>query len=351
MIVCNVDRFLAESIESILRQTFRDFEFIIVDYGSTDNSKAIASRFAREDSRIKIHAIPHCGLAEARNQACFLAQSRYIALMDADDSSLPHRLASQFEFMEMHPEVGLLGGAAEWIDAAGRFLCLESNPSEDHEIRLTLGVRNPFHQSGVILRKDVFVSLGGYRRVFAQVEDYDLWLRVAERSAIANLEQVVAKRRIHSNQLSIRAQTQQALCLLAAQAAALARSNRHPDPLDSVSEITPAVLGELGITDARLQNAIVSGGRQWIRHMCMAGEYSVALEAAMNLLRSNWPLVERWQIADLHLTVARLHWRQRRLRNSLAALARAVRTRPIILGYPLMPILRRFGFVGVRKSV
>ena len=88
MVICNVDRFLAEAIESILAQSFRDFEFIIVDFGSADNSKAIASHYAAEDTRIKFHEIPHCGLAEARNAGCALAQARYIAIMDADDVSL-----------------------------------------------------------------------------------------------------------------------------------------------------------------------------------------------------------------------------------------------------------------------
>src|SRR5271169_6728077 len=98
MVVCNVDRFLAESIESILGQTFREFEFIIVDFGSTDNSKSIISSYATRDSRIKLRVVPHCGLAEARNAGCFLAQGQYIAIMDADDVSLPNRLLWEVEF-------------------------------------------------------------------------------------------------------------------------------------------------------------------------------------------------------------------------------------------------------------
>src|ERR1700751_330870 len=89
MAVCNVGRFLAESIESVLAQTFSDFEFIIVDFGSTDKSKAIAASYAGKDSRIKVYEIPVCGLAEARNAACSHARGRYIAVMDADDFCLP----------------------------------------------------------------------------------------------------------------------------------------------------------------------------------------------------------------------------------------------------------------------
>ena len=85
LVVCNVERFLGEAIESILRQTFREFEFIIVDFGSTDKSKEIVSSYAAKDVRVRLHEIPLCGLAEARNAGCFLARGKYIAIVDADD--------------------------------------------------------------------------------------------------------------------------------------------------------------------------------------------------------------------------------------------------------------------------
>src|ERR1700675_5081879 len=99
MVECNVDRFLTQAIESILGQTFQDFDFIIVDFGSTDSSKSIISGYTASDSRVKFHEIPHCGLAEARNVACSLAQGKYIAVMDADDMSVPDRLAWEIDFM------------------------------------------------------------------------------------------------------------------------------------------------------------------------------------------------------------------------------------------------------------
>src|SRR5579872_49842 len=119
MVTRNADRFLAESIESILGQTFRDFEFIILDFGSTDKTKAIVSSYAAKDSRVRLHEIPSCGLAEARNAGCSLARGKYIAIMDADDVSVPERLALEVEFMENNPGVGVLGGVTECIDATG----------------------------------------------------------------------------------------------------------------------------------------------------------------------------------------------------------------------------------------
>ncbi len=345
MVVCNVDRFLAESIESVLDQTFGEFEFIIVDFGSTDNSKAIASHYAAKDSRIRLHEMPNCSLVNARNAACSLAQGQYIAIMDADDVSLPHRLIREIAFMEKHPQVGLVGGATEWIDAAGRSLRIDHFPTQDHEIRSELADRCPFCQPTVLIRREAFLSAGGYRAAFIVSHDYDLFLRIAERFQCANLKEVVLKYRIHPYQVSLRKRTQQSLCKLAAQASASARRNGIPDPLDSVEEITPALLTRLGVTEARQKRDLAFQSWQWIRHMCMAGEYPVALNAALENLRSDLECVERWQIADLHLIVARLYWRQRRFLRSFLAASHAFVTRPVVAGRPLKSWVRWLGLV------
>ena len=343
MVVCNVDHFLAESIESILGQTFREFEFIIVDFGSTDKSNAIAASYAAKDSRVKLHDVRHCALAEVRNLGCSLANTIDIAIMDADDVSAPDRLMLETEFMENHPRVGLLGGATEWIDATGRSLRIDSPPTEDHEIRSALAVRCPFWQPTVLFRRDAFALVGGYRPMFVQTEDYDLWLRISERFQVANLKEVVLKYRIHPYQVSLRKGRQQTLCKLAAQASASSRKNGKPDPLDSVKEITSQALTALGITETRQQNELASGRRQWIRHMCLAGEYAVALQAAEEILQSDLKMIERWQIADLRLTAAGLYWQKGKFLRSALRAAQAVLTRPAFLGRPLKPILRRLG--------
>ena len=345
LVVCNVDRFLAKSIESILGQTFQNLEFIIVDFGSTDKSKAIVSSYGAKDRRIRFHEIPHCGLAEARNAGCLLATGRYIAIMDADDISTPERLMWQVEFMEKHPEVGVLGGAVEWIDTTGRALITRDNPVGDREIQAALLECCPLWQPSVLMRREAFVGVGGYRPPFAPAEDYDLWLRMAEHFQIANLEQVVLKYRIHPHQVSMRKQTQQTLGILGARASASVRRNGSPDPLNAVEEITPEVLALLGVTEARQQSELASNRRQWIRHMCMAGEYSVALEAALGMLQSNLECVERWQIADLRLTVAWLYWHRKRYVQGFFAACHAVVTRPIVAGRPLKPLLQRLGLV------
>lgn len=341
MVVCNVERFLAEAIESILGQTFRDFEFIIVDFGSTDKSRTIASSFAAKDARIKLHQIPTCSLPEARNAASFLAQGRYIAVMDADDVAFPDRLMFEIEFMEKRPDVGVLGGATEWIDANGRTLHVHSFPTEDGELRSALIIGCPFWHATVLIRKEAFDLSGGYRPVFLQAEDYDLWLRIVEHYHCANLKQVVLKYRIHPYQVSIRRQRQQALCVLAAQSSASARKNGIYDPLNSVSEITSATLDALGVTAATQQRVLAEGCLRWVRHMRMAGETSTALEAAIGMLQYDWEFADSWRIADLNIIIARLYWERRQFVRSVLALGRAVATRPVIVGRPLKAILGR----------
>jgi hypothetical protein len=343
MAVCNVERFLAESIESVLRQTFADFEFIIVDFGSTDKSKAIAASYAAKDRRIKFYEITNRGLAEARNAACSHAQGRYIAVMDADDVSLPERLEWEVDFLERKPEVGLVGGATDWIDSAGRSLGLHEFPTEDREIKLALESRFPFCHPTILMRNVVFKEVGGYRKPFVFAHDYDLGVRIAERFRCANLKQVVLKYRIHPHQISLRGQRQQTLCRLAAQASVAFRKSGKPDPLDSAEQITSPTLVALGVPEDRQRKILAADCRNWIRSMSAAGENSAALQAASDLLQSDRAGVEAWQIADLHLTMAQLYWQQGKPSRAILAIGRALATRPLVTGRPLKALLRRDG--------
>jgi len=341
MVTCNVERFLAESIESILDQTFRQFEFIIVDFGSTDKSKAIASNYAARDGRIKLHTIPKCSLPEARNEGGFLAQGEYIAIMDADDVSLPNRLLWQVEFMEKRPEVGVLGGAVQWVDAAGRPLRKMQHPLRDPEIQSALLRYPALWQPTVLIRREAFVLVGGYRAAFTVSHDYDLWLRIAEHFQIANLEQVVLKYRIHPRQVSLRKRRQQSICALAAQVAATSRRKGETDPLTGVREITPVLLTGLGVTEAKQRTNLASDYLWWIRSMFGAGQHELALKSALEMLRYDWQYAERQHIADVQLIVARLYWRQKRFLSSFLAAGRAVLTRPILVARLLSSTLRR----------
>jgi hypothetical protein len=344
MVVCNVDRFLSESIESILGQTFRDFEFIIVDFGSTDKSVSIASSYAGHDSRLKLHAIPHCGLAHARNAASLFAQGQYLAIMDADDVAIRDRLMWQVDFMEKHPEVGVLGGAFEWIDATGAPMRVVRYPLANAEIQSGLLHGCPLKQPTALIRREAFAAAGGYRAIFAQSEDFDLWLRIGERFELANLDQVVLRYRVHPNQISLRRLSEQALSHLAARASALSRRSGSPDPLDTVTEISPAALAAMGIGKAAQQAQITLGYRDWISTQSMAGEYPAALKAAREFLRSDLKCVPSEDIADMSLVAAHLHLRQRNFLGACMAAGRALVARPALAPRLLRGLRRRLPF-------
>jgi hypothetical protein len=344
--VFNAERYLAGAVESILNQSFRDFEFIVIDDGSTDGSGAILDAYQLRDSRLRVYHQQNRGLTESLNRGCALARGKYIARMDADDIAIKDRLMWQVDFMESHPKLAVLGGAVEWIDATGKALSTHQVPVEPREIKSALLARNVFWHSTVLMRREAFALAGGYRGVAADAEDYDLWLRLSDVAELANLGVVVLQYRIHPFQVSIRKRTQQTLTKLAVQAAALSRREGSPDPLNGIESITPAVLAGLGVNEARLWNELAGDQLQWVKYMYAAGQFSTALMAAVEFLKSDMAHVDRWLIADLQLAVARLYWREGSFAKGLLAACQAILTRPTILGRPLRPLFARFGLAG-----
>ena len=344
MVISNVERFVAEAIESVLGQTFRDFEFIIVDFGSTDKTKDIAASYAVKDSRIRLSEIAPCSYIEAKIAACSLPTGRYIAIQDADDVSLPDRLKAEVDFMEKHPEVGLLGGAIQRIDADGKYLTIADDyPTEDKEIRAVLKEWNTFWHPTVLILRKAFVEVGGYREPSSPSDDYDLWLRISEHYQCANLKQVVLKYRIHQQQLSIRKRKQQILCVLAAQASASLRAAGSPDPLNSIKQITPAVLVGMGVSEATQTHKLAEGYFSMINQMYEAGERAAVLEAAAEMFQlCEGESAERRYISDVHVISAKTNWEQGRILSSILSAGRAVLARPRVVGRPLKRLLRPF---------
>lgn len=344
MVVRNVERFLPEAIESVLDQTFRDFEFIIVDFGSADKSKEIAGSYAGKDSRIRLGEIPPSSYIEAKIAACLLPTGRYIAIQDADDVSLPNRLQDEVNFMEKHPGVGLLGGAVRWIDAQGQSLrTVDDYPTEDDKIRAVLKERNPFWHPTVLMLREAYVRAGGYRLPSAPSDDYDLWLRISEHYQCANLKQVVLKYRIHSQQLSLRQRNQQILCALAARASVSLRAAGKPDPMNVVHQVTPALLVEMGVSEAKQKKALAEGYLYWIKQIYAAGEYAAVVDAAAEMIQLCDGGVEPRLISDVHVIVAKAYWKQKKLLPSFFSVARAVLARPGVVARPLKPLFRLLG--------
>jgi glycosyltransferase involved in cell wall biosynthesis len=345
MSVFNGERFLREAVSSILEQSLQQFEFIIIDDGSTDCSAQILDSFQNSDPRVAVYHQENRGLIASLNRGCALARGKYIARMDADDIAVRDRLQLQVDFMDKHREVGVLGGAIEWIDTAGKSLLKCQHPIKDRDIKQALNRGDcPFSHPTVLMQKEVLDSVTGYRMAMVHAEDYDLWLRIADRFQLANLDTVVLKYRVHPNQVSVRRCRQQAISNLAARIAASERRNGNPDPFDSAEDITSKVLIRFGVSEAKQQTAVVRGCISCISSMCEAGEYEIALNEISEVLRSSdLKLVDSPEMADLRLLAARLYWHQSKFAKSILCAGHAVIARPKILGRPLKSLMRRFG--------
>lgn len=341
MSVRNGASFLGEAVDSILGQSLEDFEFIILDDGSTDTTYSILSAYAR-DRRVQVYRQASLGLVDSLNRGCRLAKGKYIARMDADDVAMRDRLSLQHSFLESNADVGAVGGATEIMNSRGEGLLIQRYPTRDSEIRSELyGDGCPLCHPAVMMRADAFVSAGGYRRLFIDAEDYDLWLRIADRYSLANLEETVLRYRRHPAQISIRKCGQQALSATAARLAALRRQGGQPEGLDDVSELAPAVLERLGANRMVWQTALARGLLNSIQSMAEVGEDSLVREYLGMFESFEWRTTETSVLADFLLFRASLQWRERRFLNSVRSFAKALATRPKIVGRPLKPILTR----------
>ena len=202
MPVYNAAAVVGEAVESILNQTFGDFEFIIVDDGSADDSGRILREYARRDDRIKLYTQENGGLIPSLNRCCRIAQGRYIARMDADDISLPTRFEKQFRFLEAHAEIGVLGTWIQDIDEHGTPRTAWPVPTDPAVIRWFLMFGNCIAHASVMMRREVLERAGYYRADALHVEDYDLWIRVSEFTGVANFPEVLLYYRLSGESVS-----------------------------------------------------------------------------------------------------------------------------------------------------
>lgn len=212
MSVCNGEQHLRESIESVLNQSFTNFEFIIVNDGSTDASLEIIKSYADKKIRI-INNEENIGLTKSLNKAIKQAQGEYIARQDADDISLPNRLELQFEFLENHPEVALLGTGVYVINENGATIekrIMHPNPKK------SLLKGNRFIHGSVMFRKSVIDERGAYNETLRYSQDYELWLRMSKKYDVRNLTAPLYKLRMHKGSiLSRKVEEQQMYAVLA----------------------------------------------------------------------------------------------------------------------------------------
>ena len=204
-VVCSVRdgaRFLEPALRSVLTQSYRDFELIVIDDGSTDDTSEILERIAAEDPRVRTVHQPHAGLTRSLNTGLGLARGALVARQDADDISLPHRFADQVRFLQARPEHLVVGTRYETIDETGKVKRRHRPPLLDFRIRLQLLTANALAHSSVMFRREVILELGGYDESFTTAQDYELWCRVAMRGRLANLRRIGLQRRRHTESIS-----------------------------------------------------------------------------------------------------------------------------------------------------
>ena len=230
MAVHNGGAYLGRAVQSILEQTFGDFEFVIVNDGSTDTTADVLQHAQAADGRVRVLQQDKAGLVASLNRGCGEARGAYIARMDADDIAFPTRLSRQVEFLDRHPAVAVVGSAVVRIDAAGREITRNVCPTTHAEIVEALQQYTCFTHPTVMVRAAALAAVGGYRPAYRAAEDYDLWLRLSERYELANLPDPLLYYRVYPDQVSVRQLDQQVLSVVGARAAARQRMQTGQRP-------------------------------------------------------------------------------------------------------------------------
>ncbi len=194
--------YLRAAIESVLNQTFTDFEFIILN--DSPNNKALAAFVSTfNDKRIKYVENPHTlGVAASYNRLVAMASAEYIAMMNHDDISLPERLQRQYDYLQNHPEVGLVGTAYKKFGEINRFKVVK-NPSSDAEIKALLLFRAPIHHPTVMYRRSILVEHNiAYNENFVSLNDRQLYFDIGKYAKLANMSDMLYKYRFHKDMTS-----------------------------------------------------------------------------------------------------------------------------------------------------
>ena len=255
--------YLDEAIESVAGQTYGHLEIVTVDDGSTDGSSETLARLQAADSRARVIEQPHAGFVVALKHACDVARGTYLARLDADDVAFPDRIERQVDYLEGHPDIALVGGGAVFVDTNGKEFATVGYPTRREELVAALETSCPFVHSAVMMRANAYRSVGGYRTVFPRAEDYDLWLRLAERFSVANLDVPVVRYRIHTRQTTLATVDDQARWFLIAQAAHRARVAGRRDLLDDAEARSWSQLFDDYGIDAETFTSARIDGRVW----------------------------------------------------------------------------------------
>ena len=243
--------YLGAAIKSILAQTYGDFEFVIVDDASLDDTLEVARSYA--DPRVRLlRNATNQGLIATLNIGLAAARGEYIARMDHDDISLPGRLMAQVDFLDQHPQIGVLGTGCQLIDADGNPGATMLFPASHPLIRWGLAFFSPLVHPTVMMRRSVVSALGGYRALATHCEDYDLWWRASMVTRISNLQEVLLMLRKHDASVTAKFTRSHRDNAREVCRAMLAEGLHIEVPSDLIS----ALWGETEATDAQIRDGM-----------------------------------------------------------------------------------------------
>lgn len=200
MSVHNGAPWVRDAVTSVFAQTLADLELIVIDDGSTDATPELLASL--RDPRLRVERRARQGLTLALNRALELGRAPLLARLDADDLALPERLERQRQYLDAHPDVGLLGTGAREVDPSGREVGIVRPPADDEAIRRALIRANPFVHSSVVMRRAALDLVGGYDPSFPVAQDYDLWMRLARVTRLANLPEPLVIRRLAAGRVT-----------------------------------------------------------------------------------------------------------------------------------------------------
>ena len=302
MSVYNGERFLDEAIASICAQTYADFEFLVLDDGSSDASRAIIQEWARRDFRIRPILRENRGLVASLNQLLGEARAPLVARMDADDVCLPERFARQVAFLHTHPDHGVVGSWADDIDEHGAPYPIDAPPhpvSHDDFLAAIEQSRPLLVHPAVMYRRASVLGVGGYHSAFRHCEDLDLWLRLASCTRLCSIPERLIRYRHYADQVSSRHATEQQIGAAVALLAYHERQAGRPDPTEALERLPPidaldALFGREGV--ARAVRARVAPGLLYSR----AGLRDDGFDIVRRYIREGGQRTGMWR------TVARL---------------------------------------------
>lgn len=284
MAVYNGEKYVRQSVDSVLAQTLLDFEFLLIDDGSTDTTPQLLRDYALSDHRIKLISGANKGLTKCLNEGLQLARAPYVARMDSDDICLPDRLQKQRDFLDARPDILLVGSQVELMDPQGAPIGPKTALVLDADaIDSALLVKGwPVVHPSVMMRRDAVLQIGGYCEKYVTNQDHDLFLRLAEIGPLANLPDVLLRYRQHFESISLARTKQQGDTVEGIVREAYAR--RHMDMKSAMLNSRPTPLTALDYH------------RTWCWDALSAGNVSTARKHATATLMRQPLRIESWKM-------------------------------------------------------